>query len=138
MIKTAKYLPRAVTGFKDEESGLDVPPTFSGHIILRVPNYFERQELKAMLLEAVTGSGETDIESIQSLGKGKVNVLELMRRMSLLVQKSSDFYSEVALKNLTTGVEYASFDELSYDADAEGILKEVAQALSNGLPIGKN
>lgn len=138
MIKTAKYLPQAVTGYKDADTQIDIPPTFSGHIMLRVPNYFERQELKAMLLEAVAGNGETDIESIQSLGKGKVNVLALMRRMAALVEKSAQFYTEVKLVKIETGIEYNSFEDLSYDSDAEGILKEVAQALSNGLPIGKN
>lgn len=138
-MRTVKFLPKAVTGFDVEGEGgqkISIPPRYSGHIILKAPTFFERQELKGLLLEVVAKDGEADLEAIRS--KKEVNVSAVVKGMAAIVKASVPFYQEVALKNLSTGEELKSFDDLSYDPDAESILQEVAQELASGLSISKN
>ena len=140
-MKTLKFATKAVTGYDAEVEGknIKIEPTFSGHIELKIPNFFERQELKSLLVGVVAKDGEADLEALQK-GKmsGKVNVGAVVRGMADLVKASVPFYQAVALKHLASGKEYASFEDLSYEPAAEGILQEVAQELASGLAPSKN
>lgn len=135
-MKTIKFIPKVVTGYTVE--GATVAPTFSGHIELRVPNYFERQQLKALMVNAVVQGGESDIESIKGATSKKVDVLAMIKSMVAMVEASMPFYVSVEMKKLSNGAEYKSFDDLSFDPEAEGILQEAAQELANGLQLSKN
>lgn len=139
-MKTIKFTPKAVSGFTAEVEGKEekVAPTFSGHIMLRVPDYFERQELKALMISLVSKDGETDMETLKGASRSKMNVGAVMSGMAKLVRASVPFYEAVELRSLSTGEELKSFEDLSIDREAEGILQEVAQELASGLSLSKN
>lgn len=139
-MKTIQFTPKAVTGFTVEHEGAEVkvPPTFSGHIVLKLPDYFERQELKSLMVSLIAKDGEADIETLKGASKLKMNVASVVAGFAKLVRASVPFYQEVALKNLATGAEHKCFEDLSMDPAAEGILQEVAQELASGLSLSKN
>src|SRR5574343_486801 len=101
-MKTTIFVSKFCKEWEDD-SGAKQPARFRGQITLKVPNFFERQKLKTLLMEAVTSNGETDIEAIKGSG-AKINVLDLMRRMATLVQESIPFYQGVEMENVRTGV----------------------------------
>jgi hypothetical protein len=136
-MKTVVYTPKAVSGFTTDE-GLSIPPSFSGQITLRVPTFFERQTFKALLVGVVAQNGEADLATIRDAGKQKLNIANIVESMSKLVEASVPFYQAVELRKLSDGSELKSFDDLSMDPDAEGILQEVAQTLASGLSLSKN
>ena len=135
-MKTTTFVPKACRQWSDD-SGTSHEPTFSGSVELKIPNFFERQKLKTMLMTAISSDGETDIEAMKE-GKGKVNVVRLMEQMSSLVEASVPFYQKVELKNLKTGAAHDSFESLSCDSEADSVLQEVAQELANGFSVSKN
>lgn len=139
-MKTIKFTPKAVSGFTAEVDGKEeqVMPTFSGHIMLRVPDYFERQELKGLMISLVSKDGETDMETLKGVSKSKMNVGAVMSGMAKLVKASVPFYEGVELVKLSTGEALKSFEDLSMEKEAEGILQEVAQELASGLSLSKN
>lgn len=143
-MKSVKFIPKYVTGWTDkvkDESGKEIEikraPTYKGCVTLKVPNYFERQKLKNILVGAISRDGETDIDTLKMNSK-KVNVANALEKVAMLVEQSVPFYEAVELENIETGVILKSFEELSCDADAEGILQEVAQELATGLKLSKN
>ena len=143
-MKSVKFIPKYVTGYtekvKDEtgnETEVKRAPTYKGCVMLKVPNYFERQKLKNILVGAVSSGGETDMDTLKMSAK-KVNVANALEKVAMLVEQSVPFYESVELENIETGVVHKSFEELSCDADAEGILQEVAQELATGLKLSKN
>ena len=135
-MKTVKFIPKLCTKWTDD-SGLVHEPKFKGCVTLKIPNFFERQELKNILMDAVLKDGETDIEAIKSDHKN-VNVKELLKKMAVLVEKSVPFYQAVEIESVETGVFYKSFDDMSCDRDCEAIIQEVAQELANGFTLSKN
>lgn len=140
-MKTIKFTPKAVTGYAiEDDKGCTKPisPTFSGHVILRVPTFFERQKMRALLVSVVAQGGEVDVEGLRSASSQKVNISAVMESMSRLVESSVEFYQAIELKNLETGEEHKSFDDLSMDPAAEGMLQEIAQELAGGLKLSKN
>lgn len=54
-------------------------------------------------------------------------------QMRALVKRSKDLYVEVALKRLSDGALFKSFDDLQYGADCHEILLEVANGLIGGF-----
>jgi hypothetical protein len=54
------------------------------------------------------------------------------------VELTKHHYTEVALKNLTTGEEFSSVESMEYDSECDPILFEVANAIMSGLKPGKN
>lgn len=135
-MKTAKFTPKLCSEQVDKK-GVTHPPLFSGHITLKVPNFYERQNLKAILMGAFVIDGQTDLEDMKVDTKN-IKLPELMEKMGKLVSLSEPFYQEVELEHLVTGVKFKSFEDLNYEKDAEGILQEVAQELSNGFNLSKN
>lgn len=135
-MKTTIFVPKACREWKDDQEVVH-QPTFSGQVELKIPNFFERQKLKTLLLVAVAQDGEADLETVKS-GKGRVNIVKMMEQMGELVKESVAFYQKVELKNLKTGAELKSFDDLSCDPDADALLQEVAQELAGGLAVSKN
>jgi hypothetical protein len=135
-MKTCVFTPKAVSGWTDDD-GTKHEPTFSGTIELKIPDYFERQALKEILLRVVGADGESDIESLKD-AKRKINVSVVMKKMADLVKFSVPFYQKVELKNLKTGAVHSSFEDISMDPDAEEMLQEVSQELAKGLSPSKN
>lgn len=135
-MKTTNFIPKACLESKDGE-GVVIPPTFSGSIDLKIPTFFERQKLKTMLIVAVSTEGGTDLAALKA-GTGKVNVVKMMEQMGELVRESVPFYQKVEIKNLRTGEEHKSFDDLSCDPDADALIQEVAQEIAGGLGVSKN
>jgi glycyl-tRNA synthetase beta subunit len=135
-MKTVKFVPKLCTDWTDDD-GVVHAAKFKGFITLRVPNFFERQKIKTILMSAVTSGGETDIDSIKEASK-KVDVIELMKKMASVVEESVPFYTSVDLENIKSGAVHKSFDDLSCDSDAESILQEVAQEIANGFSLSKN
>lgn len=136
-MKTVVFIPKACVETKDETGKVLSPASFSGCVHLKIPNFFERQKLKTLLLVAVAADGETDLETVKS-GKSKVNIVKMMEQMSELVKESVGFYQKVEMKNLKTGADLNSFDDLSCDPDADGVIQEIAQELAGGLAVSKN
>jgi hypothetical protein len=135
-MKETIFVPKICADFTDDE-GVVHKAKFIGSITLRVPNFFERAELKACMMSALTKEGETDIDSVQS-GAAKVSIVSIVEKMAKVVEKSVPFYKSVNLKSLSSGIEYNSFEDLGYDSEAEPILQEVAQQLASGLRLSKN
>lgn len=137
-MNTVKFLPKVVTG-EEHPDGTAQTPTFSGHIMLKVPDFFERQALKSLVIGIIARNGEADLESLQDAAssKSKINVADALGRMAELVRASVPFYQEIALVRLSDGQAFKSFDDLSCDASCEEILQEVAKELAGGLKLGK-
>lgn len=135
-MKTTTFNPKSCAQWTDDD-GVTHEPTFRGNVELKIPNFFERSKLKVLLMTAVSGEGDTDVEALKE-GKGKVNVVRLMEKMASLVEASVPFYQRVELVNLKTNVTHNSFESLSCDSSADGILQEIAQELANGFSISKN
>jgi len=135
-MKTSKFIP-SVCKETVKEDGEKLPAKFKGCIVLKVPNYFERQKFQAILMESITADGETDVNTIKEDLK-KTGIVSLMQRMEKMVRESEPFYQSVELENVETGVFHKSFEDLTYDKDAEVILQEVSNELASGFALSKN
>lgn len=131
-MKTVKFVPSACA-----QSEANDQQTFRGCVTLKVPNYFERQKFRGLLLGAISMGGETDIETLKE-SASKADLGSVMQKMAAIVEMSVPFYQAVELENIKTGVFHKTFEDLSLDADAESILTEVAQELAGGLTLSKN
>lgn len=114
-----KYVPECCKGDN---------PSFSGEVELRFPTFDEKYELLESSGVEIGDSGEVDVG-----GKTKAK-FALIRKM---VSISKPFYVTVALKNLESGEELKSFEDLSADPDAHEILIEIAGRILNGKSLGK-
>ena len=110
-----------------ERKEVDVKATFSGELVIYRPTIDERYEFAELLGLDVSKDGEV----VQSEG----SVVKMMRN---LLRASEKFYAKVALKRLSDGQEFKSFEELSVDPDCEGILIEVGMQIKNGFRASKN
>jgi hypothetical protein len=135
-MKTVKFIPKACIESTDD-AGVVTHATFKGCITLKVPNYFERQKLRSVLMGAISRGGETDVEALKDSAKN-ADLASVMQKMAAIVEMSVPFYQAVELENIKTGVFHKTFEELSLDADADAILIEVAQELAGGLTLSKN
>jgi hypothetical protein len=135
-MKTVKFIPKACLESTDE-AGVVTHAMFKGCITLKVPNYFERQKMKSILIGAISKGGETDVETLKDSAK-KADLAGVMQKMAAIVEMSVPFYQSVEMENIKTGVFHKTFDELSLDADADEVLIEVAQELAGGLTLSKN
>ena len=135
-MKTAIFIPKSCTQWVDE-AGKTHEPLFKGNVEIKVPDFFERNKFKALLMSAVTTSGETDVSTIKS-ASNKVDVQRMMDKVAELVRESIPFYKKVDLQNITSGESHSSFESLSCDKDADSIVQEIAQEIANGFTISKN
>lgn len=118
-MKTVKYVPKICQGENAK---------FSGDVELRLTSFDEK-------FDYLQSSG------IEFDSDGKVNLGDAMSKIKSLramVRCSEKHYISVSLKNLKTGEELKSFEDLSYDTDAQDILIEVATQLMNGFKLGND
>lgn len=110
-MKTIKFVPEAAQGENK---------SFDGFIELSTPSYDQRCEYSEAVVDMFGGEQESQKTS------------DKIRVMRKLVAFSKEHYLVVSLKNLSTGEEYKSFDDLSYDGQAVPILQEVAAFIVYG------
>lgn len=136
-MRTFKFVPEATKDqIMTDEEGKPVPhgeagpilltARFSGHIILRVPDFDERMQLLEDIGLEINDAGQGAIP--------EDNKLKVMRR---LVKATQAYYKEVDMKHVD-GTEYKSFEDLSFDLQAQPILMEVAKLMQEGIRPGKN
>lgn len=101
-------------------------PTFEGFVSVRSPNFDEKYGFLEDLDVKTNEDGQVEIV-------GNKAGLSMIRKA---VKASVKFYQHVELKHLASGAVYSSFDDLSCDDKAHGILIEVATVLMAGLPMG--
>jgi hypothetical protein len=130
MAKMLEVRPKAVTGWKDED-GVDHQPTFEGTITIRRPGFDERFEILeggASIAEAAAAGKEGSMPGIAMLQH-----IPALRR---LVRESERYYERVALRRLSDGAEFKSFEDLSVEPECGPILIEVAIGLAHGFSSG--
>ena len=100
---------------------------FSGHIMVKLPLFDERYEmLDQMGIKLDASSGEMKTEDLASFNA--------IRKM---VSASLKYYLSVDIKH-KDGREFKSKDDLLCDPECDGILIDVASAVSRGFKVGKN
>lgn len=104
-----------------------IEPTFTGEIILRRPNHNERQDFVDTLNLKINEEGDVDVSAMEPL--------KMVRSM---VNISEKFYAKVDLTRIDDGERFESFEDLSFDAECDPILMDVATALMNGNRVSKN
>jgi hypothetical protein len=102
-------------------------PTFEGFIMLKCPSFDERMAMLESLGLRASSKGEVDTDGVDGI--------QLIRK---LVKASEQFYESVQLKRLEDGVEFESFEDLSYDEGCALILSDVGYALRGGFRPGKS
>lgn len=101
--------------------------TFEGNLEIRLPTFDEKFEY----LESI-GMNLDEVDNLE-----KVSKLSLLKSIRSMVRLSKPHYIAVNLKKLGTGEDYKSYDDLSTDPDAHGILTEVASKMLEGFSLGK-
>lgn len=114
-MKQLKFVPNECKG--DD-------PKFTGHIMLRVPNFDEKWELLEGMGLELTPDGQVDLSKTKSFS--------FVRKC---VSSSKPFFAEVAIKS-KEGTEYKTFDDLSNDDETHGILMNAALATVSGMKLG--
>lgn len=112
-----KYVPQACKG--DEAK-------YSGHVMVRMPTLDERYEF----FETVEFKKGQQGEVIQGIEN-----VPAMRKMCKLAEP---FFKEVAVKRVSDGFEFKSYEDLSYDKDASLMIQEIAGQIMNGFNVVKN
>jgi hypothetical protein len=84
---------------------------FSGHVVLKKMTYPEKIDLEGMASQIKDGDAKAIKETVEF---------------------TKPFYLEVEVKNLVSGCEYKSFDDLYNDAEASEIINDVTAALMVG------
>lgn len=100
-------------------------PSFEGFISIKMPSFDEKYGFMEEL--------DLDVDENGQLAMSLKKNMSMIRRA---VKASKSFYLHVELKHKATGKAFASFDDLSMDEKAHGILIEVATAIMAGLPMG--
>jgi len=133
-MKTVEFIPSACKVQTVEqinpETGatevVEIQPKFEGKIILIVPTNEQRMSFLEHMGVEIGADGKVE---------QKLSNIAILRKM---IHISKDHYKEVALKNLVTGEELKSFDDLNYDDAASEIMSEVATVVVQGFKIPKN
>lgn len=106
-MKTYKFIPKACD---------DV--LFSGHILMRKPRFNEKYDL---------------IESLNLNQSDQDNINSGIRKLRELIDICKQYVISVDIKNLETGEEFKSFDDLFDDIDCEDILIELGTKFLGGF-----
>ena len=110
---------------KDGEPEVE-PAKFKGELVLKRPNFEQREEYKKHLLNLKFKEGKVQLNQ------------DSVTDMVGLVKDSVSHYVKVDLEKIETGEKYKSFDDLSYDVACDPILYEVGIQLVTGFPMGKS
>jgi len=100
---------------------------FDGKVILKMPSFQQRH---LYMTECNFGT----VKDSTNLAANKDNIKSIVT----LVEKSKDHYVKVDLVKKSDGKKFAKFDELTFDPDCDGILREVAMAMLQGFQAGKS
>lgn len=126
-----KYVPQVCTDheveLKDGQKEM-VKATFEGYIMLKGTTYDERMEMLESLSVTANAKGEVDTST-------SINMVAETRK---LVKRAKEKVISVHLKNLATGVEYKTFEDMDSDPDCDAILSELGFAFRKGFKPGKN
>jgi hypothetical protein len=116
-VETVKYVPELCKG----ESAM-----FAGYVELKLPTFDEKY--------AFLESSGLDLDDAGALVMP--NVIGKIKLMRTLVKQSEKSYSAVSLKNLKSGKEFSTYEQMTIDPDCHPILIDVATQLINGLRLG--
>lgn len=111
---------------------------YEGHVIMRVPDFFERADLSAI---CQTGVEELDSENPDEIKKavekktGKSSVFGIVMKLAVHLPC---YLEEVEIKRLEDGYVFKSFDELKYDSDMIGTVTELSLRLIGKFTVGKD
>lgn len=113
-MRTFKFVP-------SEAQGPD--KKFEGYIELKLLSYEE----KLALIEEFGYFDESE---------EKRDIKRNIRMMISMLKVAKNYYVQVNLKNLETGFQYSSYDDLSYDSSCQQVLRDVATAIAEGQKPG--
>jgi hypothetical protein len=105
---------------KEGEADVTVPAKFTGTVTIKLPGFDKRAEYA---------------EQAALIDKSNEELYQI-RRMRCLVKASEAHYVNVALKRLSDGKTYNSFDDVSEDTALLPVLVEVVQIVLDGPKEG--
>jgi hypothetical protein len=117
-MKTVKIVPSICKG--DDSH-------WTGHVVMRLPTFDEKFEYLENLGVNFSDSGAV-VES-----EGGNNRVKQLRKM---VDLSKKHYVEVSLKNVDTGEEINSLEDMTYNEDCHKALIEIATMMLQGFKLG--
>jgi hypothetical protein len=112
-----EYIPES---FKEKEA------KYKGHFILDLPKYTQRMKYISQCGFKLKEDGEVD---------GSMDNLDAIVRM---LELAIPHIKTVSVTRLEDQSEFKCVDDLEFDADAGGLLQEVANAVISGVKISKN
>jgi len=145
---TVKYTPQlckpVTIPAKDETLERVIEPKFSGHVVMRVPTYDERCEMrdrvasadKAMLrISMRIASGEITKEQAadEILASGSSAGVSVTRAA---VKMLPEYVKEIHISRVRDSYKYKSFDELLCDEGCNALIEELAGAIFAKVEIG--
>lgn len=102
---------------------------FSGSITLLKPSFKQRYEMFSAIGLKINQDQNGKAEMA-----GDTNHFDLIAKS---VEYTKQFYKKVELKNVETGQEFTSFDDLTYESECDDILSEIANLYMGGFKLGK-
>ncbi len=100
---------------------------FKGKLVLKMPSFQQRHLYMTKCNFGV-------VKETTSIAANKNNIESIIE----LVDLSKDHYVKVDLEKLSDNKKFTKFDDLIYDPDCDGILREVAMEMLHGFRPGKN
>lgn len=97
---------------------------FSGHIKLRLPTFFEKNDYAQKFGIKVNVDGEIDTSDV-----------DVLTAINGMVEASKKHYEDVLLEK-SDGTIYDSFDSMLYDDDCHQIYIQIATQMLNGFKPG--
>lgn len=117
-MKTFEFIPMEAQGEN---------PTFSGCILMKAPNFFEKYELLESLESETNADGQIVMKSNTQ-----------MSSMRKLVSAVKPFALEIKLKCLETGESYESWESLIDSEECFSILVQMGGKVIGSTRVGKS
>lgn len=118
------------------KEGDGVPAAYSGFVMMRIPDYFERMELLEEVSEAFAGEEPPPEDETEAQAKRR-EIRRLNRRIRYLARKMEPFVEEVELTRLADGFKFTSYDEVKHDTELASVVTELATWVVGKHQVGK-
>lgn len=115
-MKQIKHIPEECTGEN---------PRFTGHIMLKVPNFDEKWGMLDGLGLEMNDEGHVDMAKMKSFSF-----------IRSYVKAAKPFFAEVSIKENLSGNEYKSYEDLSADSDTHPMLMKASLVVVSGMKLG--
>lgn len=126
---TKKFIPSICKASKDDQ-GNEIAAKYEGHVIIRVPDFDERQEFllvpemdEVIDAAAAANRGESDASAVIDQ---KVNAKRSMAIVKNLKKNLKDWVVSIEIKRLDDGFVFTSLDECRMDSEVGIISQEIA------------